>query len=186
MVDTVIAVNLPRKPITLAVERGFYNDHNGEAPDIGGTVLAHTTGDPFSYPTPKEADRLISEGGGQGVKSSSMEAMGQGQTTTEIEMSIDNSKAKGKAFDFEVTIEATAKVVGLTAGRSAGFRYGESYKLTTSEGTLYRGKVGGVLKGGFTSDRFFTWGLFSYQAVLGGEKFIVVNYYTDRVTGENL
>lgn len=179
MVDTVITVNLPRKPTTLPMEINYYNAHNGVAPDIDRTLLDHTIGSPLSYPTSSEADDLITAGGGQGIKSTSMLTVGQGSGVTSINMSKTEANGSGSAFDFSVTIEGEVGAGGFTAGSSAGFHYGESYTVTTQEGMLYGGVVGNIPEADWSTDRSFTWGLFSYQASLGNEKFVVVDYYTE-------
>jgi len=119
-IGMVFSVNLPRKPITLPVERGFYNNNNGGLPDIDSTVpgLDHIIGTSLSYPTSIEADQLIQSGSGQGIKSGKMMTVGQGTGSTSIEMSVTNSEGYGEAFDFAVDIEAEAGAFGATAGIS--------------------------------------------------------------------
>ena len=179
MVDKVITVNLPRKPVTLPVELNYYNANNGGALDIDSAVLTHTVGNPLLYPTSDTAEELIASGGGQGIKSTSMLTVGEGSGSTSIEMSVTNANGSGFAFDFSVTIEAEVGAGGWTAGTHAGFHYGESYTLTTSDGMLYGGEVSNIPADDFDLDLAFSWGLFSYNATLGSEKFIVVQYYTE-------
>ena len=183
MVDTVITVNLPRKPVTLPVELTYYNDNNGGALDIDSTVLTHTVGDPLSYPTSDMADDLKASGGGQGIKSTDMLTVGQGSGSTSIDMSVTNANGSGFAFDFSVTIEAEVGAGRWTAGVSGGFHYGESYTLTTSNGMLYGGRVDNINipADEWNLDLSFSWGLFSYKDTLGSEKFIVVQYYTESI-----
>lgn len=181
MVGTVLTVNLPRKPVTLPVERNYYNSHNGGAMDIDSSLLSHSVGDPLSYPDSTEADSLIANGGGQGIKSTSMLTVGQSSGSTSIEMSVTNSNGSGFAFDFSVNIEAEYGAGGFTAGGNAGFHYGESYTVTTSDGMVYGGSVGNIPDEDFTLDRSFSWGLFSYKASLGNEQFVVVQYYTEKL-----
>lgn len=177
LVGSIVTVNLPRKPVTLPVERNYYNEHNGAAPDIDGAVVGHTVGDPLSYPTLERAQALIASGGGEGIKSTNMLTVGEGSGATSIEMSVTNAKGTGTAFDFGVKIEAEAGAGGFVAGVSAGFHYGESYSITTSTGTVYGGEVGNIPVDSWSLDRSFSWGLFSHRATAGSEKFIVVQYY---------
>ena len=179
MVDTVITVNLPRKPATLPVERAFYNANNGGALDIDSSVLTHSLGDPLTYPTADMADELIAFGGGEGIKSTNMLTVGQGSGSTAIDMSVTNANGNGFAFDFSVTIESEVGAGGFTAGTSQGFHYGESYSITTSDGMLYGGKVDNIPAEFWDIDKSFSWGLFSYRETLGSEKFIIVQYYTE-------
>ena len=179
MVGKIITVNLPRKPITLPVERTFYNANNGEAPDIDDSVLFHVVGDPLTYPTYDDASYLIAAGGGQGILSSKMLTVGQGSGSSSIDMSFTNGTGTGTAFDFSVKIETEVGAGGFTAGSSQGFHYGESYSITTSDGMLYGGEVSNIPATDWDSSLSFSWGLFSYRETLGNEKFIVVQYYTD-------
>lgn len=97
-------------------------------------------------------------------------------------MSVTNAKGTGTAFDFSVQIEAEAGAGGFTAGVSAGFHYGESYSVTTSTGTVYGGEVDNIPAESWNLDRSFSWGLFAYKGVAGAsEKFVVVQYYTDKI-----
>ncbi len=179
MIGKKISVNLPRKPITLPVERSFYNDHNGDAADIDATVLTHKIGEPLSYPTKAQATALIAKTGGQGLISSKTMTVGEGSGNTAIEMSKTTEKGAGFDFDLSVTIEAEAGVGGFTAGTSAGFHYGESYSITTGDGTVFSGQVSNVPSNQYSLDKSFIWGLFSYTGQLGAEKFVVVQYYTE-------
>jgi hypothetical protein len=179
MLDEVITVNLPRKPVTLPVECTYYNTNNGQALDIDSTILTHSIGNPLSYPTSGMTTQLIAQGGGEGIQSTNMLTVGQGTGYTSIDMSVVNANGSGFAFDFSVTIEAEGGAFGFTAGTSSGFHYGESYSITTSDGMLYGGAVSNIPAEYWDPDMAFSWGLFSYRATLGNEKFIVVQYYTE-------
>lgn len=181
MLDEVITVNLPRKPVTLPVERTYYNANNGQALDIDSTILTHSIGNPMSYPTENMATQLTALGGGEGILSTSMLTVGQGSGYTSIDMSVVNANGSGFAFDFSVTIEAEGGAFGFTAGTSAGFHFGESYSITTSEGMLYGGAVSNIPSEHWDPAMSFSWGLFSYRATLGSEKFVVVQYYTEDI-----
>lgn len=178
MVGTTITVNLPRTPITLPVERGFYNDHNGSAPDIDSSVLTHTIGNPLSYPNQEQAKSLIAYNGGEGLMSSNMLSVGEGSGNTSIEMSKSQQTGTGVSFDLSVTIEAEAGAGGFTVGTSAGFHYGESYSVSTGNGTVFSGQVVNIPEANFSTDKSFNWGLFTYRGKLGRDEFIVVQYYT--------
>lgn len=179
MIGETIVVNLPRKVITLPVERTYYNDNNGEWPDIDASVLSHTVGDPMSYPGSADADRLIASGGGQGLKSTKTMSVGQGSGSTSIEMSLTEATGEGTSFDIGVNIEVEAGAGGFKAGVSAGFHYGESYSITTSSGTIFSGEVGNIPADDWSIDKSFTYGLFSYKASAGSDDFFVVQYYVD-------
>ncbi len=161
--------------------RTFYNAHNGDWPDIDNNVLSHVVGDPFSYPGHDDMDALIASGNGQGIVSTNAQTVGVGNNGTSLEMSVTNSKGQGTAFDLGVTIESEVGAGGFTAGASAGFHYGESYQITTSERVIYSGSVGGIPEDEWDPKLQFEWGLFSYRGAVGNERFIVLQYYVDPV-----
>ena len=179
LIGKKLTVNLPRKPVTLPVERTFYNDHNGNAADIDGSVLTHKLGEPLSYPSKDQATALITTNGGQGLMSSKSLAVGEGSNSTSIEISRTIENGAGASFDLSVKIESEAGVGGFTAGASTGFHYGESYSITTGEGTVYGGQVGSIPSDQYSFDKSFNWGLFSYRGKVGAEQFVVVQYYTE-------
>jgi hypothetical protein len=181
LVGKQLTVNLPRKPLTMPVERTFYNAHNGSALDIDGTVLTHQIGDPLSYPSSRDADLLIASGNGQGLKSSETRTVGEGAAGSGTSIEMSQSKSVGSSFNFEleVTLEAEAGAFGATVGASAGFHYGESYSITTTKGTLFSAEVSNIPEADFSFDKSFDWGLFTYRGRLGAEEFIVVQYYTE-------
>ena len=177
-VGTMLTVNLPRKPIIRPVERTWYNDRNGDAPDIEPTLLGGSiVGQPFSYPDSAAADALMA---GKGLKSKTTEYVGGGGTESSIEMSIENAKGTGTNFEFEAKIESEAGAGGFKAGVSAGFRYGESYKVTSTDGTIFGGSVGGLPAADDVPAKQFRWGLFTYEAQAGtSPPFAVVQYYVE-------
>jgi hypothetical protein len=107
--------------------------------------------------------------------------VGQGTGTTAIDLSVSEGTGHGTAFDFSVTIEAEVGAGGFTAGVSSGFHYGESYSITTTDGTVYSGEVGNIPAEAWSLDRSFSWGLFSYRTTVGAEKMIVVQYFTEQI-----
>jgi hypothetical protein len=62
-VGSRVCISMPREMQTLSVARPFYNDNNGDKPDIGSTVLSHSIGDISTYPTLQEKNALTGAGG---------------------------------------------------------------------------------------------------------------------------
>jgi len=170
-----MSVNVPREMQTLSVERAFYNDNNGDAPDVGDTVLAHAIGDVASYPGPSERDSLMSEGGLQSIES----PVGVGSGSITVTVDRTTGQGSGTSYDFEFLIEAEAGVGGVTFGSSLGFQYGYEYWETNTESTFYEGTVGDIPAASFTPDLAYTFGLFAYPFENEGQKFTVVNYWVE-------
>lgn len=178
LVGTKLTVNLPRKPITMPLERTFYNSHNGVAPDIDESVLGHTVGNPLSYPSKSDAEALIASGYGEGLISKKVMTVGEGSNSSTIELGKTSSSGSSFAFDIGVTIEAEAGAGGFTMGTSAGFHYGETYGISTSDSAVYSGEVSSISEKDFSPDKSFDFGLFTYRGKVGSDKFVVVQYYT--------
>ncbi len=172
-VGKMLTINMPRQMQTLSVERGFYNAYNGDGDDIDSSVLKHTIGDPRSYPTEAERDALLKSGGLMSV--ASPVGVGSGSITVGIRKSA--GQGTGSSFDFGVTMEGEAGVVGVTMGGSAGFHYGYESSVTHTESTLFEGTVGDIPQSAYDSSRAYSFGLFAYPFTRGDQKFTVVNYW---------
>jgi hypothetical protein len=208
-VGEVVVVNLPRSPVTLQVERGFYNQ--SVVPGsllIDDKVFQHRAGDLDSYPTEADADTLIDTGGlahlgplgelvdwagealgpigetllGNGIKTSQAITVGQGtgQTSTEISFSEQTSYRAGAEIAFELEAEVTAG--GVTVGGSVGAGVEAGISWGTSETSIYRGTIGSIDADHF-ADNLYSVGLFTYiynYRNPGVQQFEVVNYWVTR------
>jgi len=204
-----IVVNVPRSPITLQVEREFFN---GSVPEgsfqVGRNVFMHTPGDVDSYPTEGDADALIDTGGlghlgplgelvdsagealgplaerllGNGLKASRVTTVGQGggQTSTEIRFSEQTTYRAG----FEIAYDLEAKVTGggAVVGGSVGGSVGAGLSWGNTSTSVYRGTVGSIDADNFAANTY-SFGLFTYIYNYGDpskQQFEVINYWVDR------
>lgn len=137
-----VVVNLPRTPITLQVERGFYNRSVVPgSPLIDDSVFLHTVGNIDSYPNEASADALINTGGfahlgpagelvdaaghalgpladkllGRGLKTSKAITVGQGsgQTSTEIRFTDATDYQAGLEIGYEAELAVTGGGAGV-------------------------------------------------------------------------
>lgn len=209
MVGEEIVVNLPRTPITLQVERNFYNANTpSDAFKVEANVFDHTPGDASSYPTEVEADVLIDTGGlarlgplgelvdsagnqlgpiaerllGRGLKSNRSVAVGAtngGESSIEIVFTESTDYRAGAEIDYELSAETT--VPGATVGGSVGGSVDAGLSWGTSTSTIYRGSVGDIAPGEFAGNRY-SYGLFTYIYNYGDPtqpQFEVVNYWVE-------
>jgi|GEM_PF-1099852 len=209
MIGEEIVVNLPRTPVTLQVERTFYNANTpSDAFKVEANVFDHIPGDASSYPTEAEADVLIETGGlarlgplgelvdaagnalgpiaerllGRGLKSSRSVAVGAtngGESSIEIAFTESTDYRAGAEIDYELSAETT--VPGATVGGSVGGSVDAGLSWGTSTSTIYRGSVGDIAPGDFASNRF-SYGLFTYIYNYGDAtrpQFEVVNYWVE-------
>lgn len=205
-----LIINLPRSPITLQVDRTFYNANT--EPDefkVGSNVFLHTPGDIDSYPTEGDADALIDTGGlghlgplgdivdaageaidneilnrllGDGLKTSRVTTVGQGtgQTTTEIRFTETTTYRAGAQVAYELEAETTA---GVVVGGSIGGSVDAGLSWGGSNSTVYRGTVGSINAADFPSN-VYNFGLFTYLYNFGNpeaQQFEVINYWVERV-----
>jgi hypothetical protein len=209
LVGTEIVINLPRSPITLQVEREFYNDSVVEGSfQVGSNVFLHSPGDIDSYPDEADADALIDTGGlghigplgelvdsagealgplaetllGDGIKASRAVTVGEGsgQTTTEIVFSESTEYRAGAEIAYEAELAVTGGGVGV--GMGVGVSAGAGISWGGSQSTTYRGTIGSIGASDF-SDNIYSAGLFTYVFNYGNPEapqFEVINYWVDR------
>lgn len=204
-----IVVNLPRTPITLQVEREFFNASTpADSFKVGSNVFLHTPGDVTSYPTEDDADALIQTGGlghlgplgdlvdsagaalgpiadkllGRGLKSSKSVAVGAtngGESSVELRFTESTDYRAGAEVDYELSAETTAP--GVTVGGSVGGSVGAALSWGTSNSTVYRGSVGDIAPSDFGGNGY-SYGLFTYIYNDGEpdkQQFEVVNYWVE-------
>ncbi len=206
MVGTKIVVNVPRKPVTLQVERSFYNAHVADGSfKVNASVFMHTPGDLDSYPTEDDADALIATGGlghigplgdlvnalgnplvnallGDGLKTQRPITVGQGsgQTSTEIVFTKETGYRAGAEVSYESELAVTGG--GAAVGTTIGGSVGAGLSWGTSTSTTYRGTIGSIA-GDNLSDNLYSTGLFTYVYNYGNPnapQFEVVNYWVER------
>lgn len=207
VVGEKIVVNMPRSPITLQVERSFYNANVPEgAFQIDDSVFKHNAGDPMSYPTQDQAELLIDTGGiaflgpagelvdaagaalgpiaesllGNGLMASRTTTVGQGggMTSTEIRFSEQTSYRAGAEIDFEVSAETTA---GVKVGGAIGGSVEAGLSWGTGSTSVYRGVVGSIDAENFSSN-IYNFGLFTYIYNYGNSsapQFEVITYWVE-------
>ncbi len=210
MIGSEIVINMPRTPVTLQVEREFYNASTpADAFKVGSNVFLHTPGDLDSYPTEGDADALIDTGGlghlgplgelvdavgaalgpvaerllGRGLKSDRAVGVGAtngGESSIEIRFTESTDYRAGAEIDYEVSAETT--VAGVVVGGSIGGSVEAGLSWGTSNATIYRGTVGDIAPADFAGNGY-QYGLFTYIFNYGDRtrpQFEVVNYWVDR------
>lgn len=210
MIGERIVVNMPRTPVTLQVEREFFNASTPAGSfKVGRNVFLHTPGDIDSYPTEGDADALIDTGGlghlgplgelvdaaghalgpiaerllGRGLKSDRSVGVGAtngGESSIEIRFTESTDYRAGAEVDYELSAETTAP--GVVVGGSIGGSVEAGLSWGTSNATIYRGTVGDIAPSDFAGNGY-SYGLFTYIYNYGDPskpQFEVVNYWTER------
>ena len=101
LVGKPLVVSLPRDPITLQAERGFFNRSLPERfLGVDESIFAHAIGDPRSYPTRAEKQALLLANDGLEVGPVSV-----GQGSGETELTLEVGEELGAAQSRELRVE---------------------------------------------------------------------------------
>ncbi len=171
-----VVIRVPREPVTMIAERGFFNDVlPSDATPIGANVFDHTPGDVSSYPATSRKNSLLSQYGGIDFGPS---GVGQGTGDTELEISVSNEISAGGSLgiEYEKSVEVTGG--GAIAGFSVGYGAEAALSITSGSQTTYTGIVGSISANDFATNAY-AWGIFTYVQDLGDQEFEVINYWVE-------
>ncbi len=177
-----VTVNLPRQPQVTGSSIEFYNAHNGGGLDVDARILMHTAGDVWSYPSVDDRNRLLSEAeqkspGYQRLWNGPAQVRESGSSL--LGLSTKQGSARGASMDFSTTFEFEGKTGGATVGTSVGFHYGHSWEFSSEQGAVFEGSVGAIPAPAF-SEWAYCYGLMVYPQVLAGQRFVVLNWWTQQ------
>ena len=183
-----IVVSMPRSPVTLQVERSFYNAnvaHGG--PLIDSSVFNHSAGDPTSYPNSIEKDTIVSNYYSDPLFTPSQWAyefgpvsVGQGGGDTSLEINVATESGLGVAVGVEAEFELEATAGVIVAGFSIGISNETSLQISHGSESTYSGAVANLPSTEFAANSY-DWGLFTYvmDDHASGQKFEIINFWVD-------
>jgi hypothetical protein len=187
LIGEKLVVSLPREPIDIQVERRRYNENVLEGgPVIDDTVLAHTLGDPSSYPTKAEKDELMKQYFGPielpPLRENGPAAVGNSGGSTELSINVATEDTVGAALGLEVELAARGTVGTVILGFSVGFGVEGSLQVSHGSESEYSGSVSDM---DVPNDEYgangYSWGLFTYvhEDPLSGQAYEVINYWVE-------
>lgn len=188
VIGNEIVVSMPRSPVTLQVERSFYNAnvvHGG--PLIDSSVFSHSAGDPASYPNSGEKDTIVSNYYSDPLITPSQWAyefgpvsVGQGGGDTSLEINVATESGLGVAVGVEAEFELEATAGVIVAGFSIGISNETSLQISHGSESTYGGAVANFPSAQFAANSY-DWGLFTYVVDdhASGQHFEVINYWVD-------
>lgn len=185
LIGEKVVVAMPRSPVTLQVEREFYNAnviHGG--PKVDSTVFTHSPGNPVSYPSASTKDSLVARYSGffpwEWAYDIGPESVGQGGGDTTQEVNIAIEKGTGVAVGVEAEFEAKATLGTAVLGFSVGVSNETSLQIVHGEESTYTGTVANLSSSGFATNAY-DWGLFTYAMDdhPSGQEFEVINYWVE-------
>ncbi len=169
-----VVIRVPREPVTMIAERGFFNGAlpSGSTP-IGANVFDHEPGNVSSYPSSSRKNSLLSSYGGLEF---GPRGVGQGSGDTELEIAVSNEISAGGSLgiEYEKSVEVTGG--GAIAGYSVGYGAEAALSITSGSQTTYTGIVGSISESDF-AENAYQWGIFTYVQELDGDAFKVINYW---------
>lgn len=185
LIGDKVVVAMPRSPVTLQVERSFYNAnviHGG--PKVDSSVFTHSPGNPLSYPSTNTKDALVAQYSGllpwEWAFDIGPESVGQGGGSTTQEINITTEKGIGAAVGVEAEFEAKVTAGVVVAGFTVGVSNESSLQITHGDESTYSGTVANLSATGFGTNAY-DWGLFTYvkDDHPSGQEFEVLNYWVE-------
>jgi hypothetical protein len=175
-----------RSPEIQFTDVNYYNANNGSYPDIDQSVLRHTIGNPYSYPTLANATSIakafpglsyvidqVKDKGGQLLVPGVPEGVGT--------FGFDYSAVASTIASFDVTtsvkVENEISFVGI-AGSSMAASFGCHVSASLSTGIAVGGSVGGLSADYYQQPGYrYDWGIFADTRAFSGNQFLVLNYW---------
>ena len=195
LIGTDIVMRLPRTPVTLQVERGFYNasvEHGG--PKIDDSVFTHQAGDPSSYLNSGEKNTLMSKYDVVWSPDNSLleplielwsfdigpEAVGEGDGGTSLELNLSQEAGAGTSIGAGAALDLNTTVGVVLIGMELGVSAESAIQISHGWDSFYGGSVGNLSAASF-ADNYYSWGLFTYvmNDHASGQKFEVINYWVE-------
>jgi hypothetical protein len=175
LIGHTTTISVPREPITLMVERSFYNEHvSADATKIDDAVFTHTIGERKTYPTPGERDQLLSLY--KGIHSDE-KTVGQGAGNIGVGLNVSNEISSGSELElgYEMSVKMTAG--GVMGSFKVGASTSANLTVVSGRSTSYSGMVGAIDAAHFAQNQY-NFGLFTYPYKNGsGVAFEVLNYW---------
>ncbi|WP_455207237.1 FG-GAP repeat domain-containing protein [Kaarinaea lacus] len=171
-----IVLSLPREPIKVQVERSFYNNNVVEdGIQIDSSILKHTRGDPWSYPTAGEKDQLLARY--DGFETDQVD-VGEGEGSVGVGINIYNETGSETAYGIEAELEVQATAGVVVGGFSIGGGTEHALQLSHGRESDYSGAVGNLSAEKFAQNAY-SYGLFTYIYEHTKQPFEVINYWVD-------
>lgn len=152
LLGTYMTIDLPVGSGYWKWEIDYFNENNGDAPDIGAETFSSIPGRVASYPRPSVRDDIMINNEQSGVFSATTiggsieQHVNQGisgNTGVGLTISEEESHEEEKAWGWENEIEAS--VCGIGGWISSSFTKGSLVKFTYSQATEYEGGVGDII-----------------------------------------
>ena len=168
----ILAVKKQRPAMLQFTDIQYFNDNNGNYPDIDAAIFGHTIGRPFTYPS-------LARAMGQAILEPQqwflMDQIGSGivpRGNLYNTMSYSTSLSAGVSAEFQFEAEHEVEcAAGVLAGFSVSGRVGFSVTTKTTFGESISGSVGGLDPDFYRPENLYKWGIFSHVGAVGNPTF---------------
>lgn len=181
MVGVEAEVSLPRAPITMLVERSYFNSVQiPGSPLVDETIFPHAVGDPTTYRSVAERDAWLGLLGVQALSNGPV-YVGQGSGATQVSIDVSTTDSEGSvhAVSYEFDLEATLATILL------GFKVGVEIEsaLSFSHGTTtsFGAGVGNFADATDFATNGYAYGMFTYTLPQSGsgEQIKVIDFWVE-------
>ena len=175
-----MSVNIPRTANVVTISLEDYEDIAKDyevLPQISGTILTHTPGDPFTYSTSENGYKqpLVYDGEWSGVKFSDVGA----SISQEIAMTEESSQSYN--FFGRIDTKVGGGVGDIKAGVTLGAEVGGGWVDVSTSGNSFSGEVYTMPSEAEAYGYGYDWKIFSYLYDNNGMQFPVVSYLVNNV-----
>jgi hypothetical protein len=179
------AIHIPRRAAVHHLPRDRYNALNGEGVDITESILGHTIGDPWTYPSAGDRDQALDRArswNGLALQSSRHATCSASESSVGLSVEISDTDSYSFGGGVSIAVETEAelgKQVKAIAGIGFEAHVNYQYTMSSTNGVFIGGSVGDIDPDQWNTDLSFDWGLFAYEARSAGQSFPVVTYWVE-------
>ncbi len=188
-IGKTFVVSIPRPPDIYKWTVTYFNDHNGNATDIGPEIFNHTVGQAWTYPTPEERDALLAKYARNGAwRSDRKMTVGQGGGSNSVGISLLTEETTSDTLSMSVEFTAGYKIGGFSQKFTVGYGSSVAYEIKIGKNTAFQGTVGDIGSKELYDSYRYSFGLFiyNYREVQDGKTvraFQVINYWVEDYHG---
>ena len=180
-----IAISIPNEPAVYKWTVQYFNENNGDYPDIGPETYNHTTGKVWTYPNRSYVDTIKRKYGEIGFwRSDGTMTVGSGGGVNSIEIDLEKEETTEISRTVGVEFEAGFAIAGVGLSASVGISSKYVYSISVGEATKYRGDVGDIDEAYYATYRYSV-GLFVYNFYREEDylAYQIVNYWVEDYKG---
>ena len=178
-----MTIDIPRKTDIYKQSIDYFNDHNGNVPDIGRETFQHKPGAVWSYPSRSEKNAVLDSYHGWSSGDTAVQ-VGQGGGTTSVNINLEEEQTTEESRTMGCEISAGMSVAGVGFEMSVGAFTTEVFQTTIGKSTEYQGTVGDINDVDDYDNNSYSFGMFVYTFQPSPSvSYQVINYWVENYVG---